>query len=216
MTTNQKGAIAELAVTLAASKAGVGVLKPLVATRYDLVLDVGQRFVRVQCKWGVRKGSVISILCRSSRRSRTGIVHRGYTPAEVDAFAAYCAEIDRCFLVPFARIGEARTIQLRLTPTRNNQRRGVNWAEEFDFDRLDWATVGAVAQLGERVTGSHEVTGSNPVGSIMSALPPALQRRLESVYATRATRADPTPIAAPRTANAAIGTGSPSRGSAST
>jgi hypothetical protein len=27
--------------------------------------------------------------------------------------------------------------------------------------------IGAVAQLGERLTGSQEVTGSNPVGSIL-------------------------------------------------
>ncbi len=58
-------------------------------------------------------------------------------------------------------------VLLRLGGTRNNQRRGVNWADDFDFAaRL--GELGAVAQLGERRRGTPKVTGSNPVGSIES------------------------------------------------
>ncbi len=54
MTTDQKGAIAEAAVALAAMKLGVDVYRPLAeGGRYDLILDVGSRFSRVQCKWAV-------------------------------------------------------------------------------------------------------------------------------------------------------------------
>jgi hypothetical protein len=56
-------------------------------------------------------------------------------------------------------------VQLRLAPTLNNQRQGINWAEHYEFEaRL--RALGAVAQLGERLAGSQKVTGSIPVGSI--------------------------------------------------
>ena len=59
-------------------------------------------------------------------------------------------------------------IQLRLGPTRNGQQACINLADDFDF-------VGAIAQLGERVTGSHEVAGSSPASSTSaSADPPAM------------------------------------------
>src|SRR5437588_11993735 len=52
MTPNQKGAIAEAAIAWQATKLGIGVLKPLgEGERYDLVLDLRPRLLRVQCKW---------------------------------------------------------------------------------------------------------------------------------------------------------------------
>ena len=56
-------------------------------------------------------------------------------------------------------------IHLRLGPTRNNQRRGINWAERFEV-AATLSDEGAIAQLGERQSGTLEVTGSSPVGSI--------------------------------------------------
>jgi hypothetical protein len=50
-------------------------------------------------------------------------------------------------------------LDLRLSPALNNQRLGVHWAAEYAFP-------GAVAQLGERHTGSVEATGSSPVSSM--------------------------------------------------
>ena len=60
----------------------------------------------------------------------------------------------------------ARTyLQLRLAPSKNNQRARVNWADDYAFE----ATIerlGAVAQLGERRAGSAKVRGSSPLGSM--------------------------------------------------
>jgi hypothetical protein len=52
---------------------------------------------------------------------------------EVDAFAAYSADTDRCYLLPFGLIAGRRNIQLRLAPSRNNQQVGIHWAEEYEF-----------------------------------------------------------------------------------
>jgi len=104
MTTDQKRAIAESAIVHAAIKLGVGVYEPLTdGERYDLIFDVGSRLVRIQCKWAALRGDVIPVRSYSSRRVRGGFMRRTYTPEEVDALAAYCAELDRCFLLPSRR-----------------------------------------------------------------------------------------------------------------
>jgi hypothetical protein len=61
-------------------------------------------------------------------------VRRDYTPDQVDAIAAYCLELDRCYLLRLDRFGGRAAIQLRLSPARNNQRQAINWAGDFAFD----------------------------------------------------------------------------------
>ena len=59
---NHKGNVAELAIATEAARLGLSVLKPLTEhERYDLVLGIGGRLLRVQCKWGRKKGDVISV-----------------------------------------------------------------------------------------------------------------------------------------------------------
>ena len=167
MTTGQKGAIAELAIARQAIELGVPVYRPMAeGGRYDLILDLGQMLVRVQCKWAARKGGVVVVRCRRCRRTATGLLERTYSPDEIDAVGAYCAELDRCFLIPAAQIGGHFAVQLRLEPARNNQSVGVTWADDFEF-AATIRRLGAVAQLGERQRGTLEATGSSPVGSTL-------------------------------------------------
>ena len=143
LTTDQKGAIAELAIARAAAVLGIGVFKPLTdGERCDLIFDLRPRLLRVQCKWASRRGDVVVIRCRSCRRSREGLVHRGYTSAEIDAIAAYSDELDRCYFFPFDRFDGRSTLQLRLEPSRNNQRAGINWAKDFELAGRLEALVG--------------------------------------------------------------------------
>jgi hypothetical protein len=72
---NHKGNVAELAIATEAAKLGLSVLKPLTEhERFDLVLGIGGRLLRVQCKSGSRQGDVINVRLRSSYHSPT----RGY------------------------------------------------------------------------------------------------------------------------------------------
>ena len=165
LTTNQKGVLAEAAIAKEAAKLGIIVLRPLDDARYDLVLDLPTGLMRVQCKWAVRNGDVVVIRCRTCRRGRDGLIHGAYKQGEIDAIAGYCAELDTCYLLPLSLSVDRAAVQLRLAPTLNNQRRLINWAKDFEFE----ATLGAlgpIAQLGERVSGTHEVVGSIPTGSI--------------------------------------------------
>jgi hypothetical protein len=109
----------------------------------------------VQCKWVSRDGDVLIVRCYSARRTREGLMRRLYSSDEIDAFAAYSAELDRCFFLPIEKFAGKGNIQLRLGPTRNNQRLGINWADEYDFAATLAQPHGAVAQLGERAAGSR-------------------------------------------------------------
>jgi hypothetical protein len=166
-TTDEKGTIAELAIAHAASKLHIGVLKPLTdGERYDLIFDLRPTLVRVQCKWATRHGDVVIIRCYSCRRTADGLVRRGYSADEIDAIAAYCLQLDTCYFIPFELLNGQRYVQLRITPTLNNQQRRIRWARDFEF-ATTLRALGAVAQLGERRRGTPKVTGSSPVGSTL-------------------------------------------------
>jgi PD-(D/E)XK nuclease superfamily protein len=135
MTPDQKGALAETAIVHAAVKLGIGVYKPVVeGGRCDLIFEVGERLVRVQCKWASRRGSIVTVRCHSSRRTRDGFIKRSYGAAEIDALVAYCPDLDRCFLLPPHLFAGRPYVRLRLSSPRNNQRRRVNWADAYAFE----------------------------------------------------------------------------------
>jgi hypothetical protein len=155
---SQKGAVAELAVALEATRLGIPVYRPLAeGGRADMILDVGGRLLRVQCKWANRVGGVVSVRLRTSRRSSDGYVTTTYRAAEVDAVAAYCPDVESCYLLPISLVDGRTGIHLRLSRARNNQQLGVTYAETYE--------LGAIAQLGERRHGMAEVVGSSPTSS---------------------------------------------------
>ncbi len=161
LTTNQKGAIAETAIAAAATKLGVSVLRPIAEHgRYDLAFEVGSRLLRVQCKWArlSEDGSTMRVHLQSQRRSGNGYVRRSYLAGEIDLMAAYCGELDRCYLLPRELVVERRELHLRVSPPRNGQRACINLASDFEFP-------GAIAQLGEHLHGMQGVAGSSPASS---------------------------------------------------
>lgn len=143
-----------MAIAHEAVRLGIGVSKPLSDLRYDLIFDTGVELLRVQCKWASRHDDVIVIRLYGARRARAGLVRSVYRADEVDAFAVFCAELDSCYFVPIAELNGRYQLQLRLDATRNNQRSGVNWAKDYEFAAKLCAS-GPVAQLGERMAGSH-------------------------------------------------------------
>ncbi len=161
-TNNTKGAIAETALEFAAIKAGIYVYRPVSGhSRADFIFDLGfGPPLRVQCKWATlsQNAATVVIGTRTSRHTPNGYVRTCYSEHEIDLVGAYCEDLDRCFLLPPSLFAGQSMVQLRLTPARNNQRACINLAEDFTFE-------GAIAQLGERLTGSQEVVGSSPTSS---------------------------------------------------
>ena len=167
LTTNQKGAIAETALAKAALANDSDVYRPMSeGGRYDLIFDTGQELLRVQCKWAPRVRDTIVIRCYSTRRNRDGLVRRQYVEGEVDAFAAYSPDTQRCYFLPPELCIARKEVRLRLAPCRNNQMLKINWAKDYEF-AATLGPLGAIAQLGERLHGMQEVAGSSPAGSTL-------------------------------------------------
>ncbi len=168
-TPNEKGAIAEQVIAAEATKLGIVVSRPNVDARYDLIFDTGSSLWRVQCKWGALDvdAGVIKVSLTSTWCTPTGYTRSTYAAGEVDLFAVYCGEQNRCYLLRGDGLVDRRAIWLRLSEPRNGQRACVNLASDFTFD-------GAVAQLGERGAGSAQVRGSSPLSSTSPAPPEAV------------------------------------------
>jgi hypothetical protein len=168
LSTNRKGAIAETKIVAAATELGIPVLRPVQEHgRYDLAFEIGDRILRVQCKWGglYDDGAVIRVNLSSSWCTPHGYERRYYEDGEIDLVAVYCGDLDRCYLLPHEFLVGRRGIWLRCKPPKNGQRACLNPAVDFDFP-------GAVAQLEERLAGSQQVRGSSPLSSTSSAHPP--------------------------------------------
>ena len=159
--TTQKGAIAEAAIALEATRLGFVVLRPQTeGRRYDLVIDTGPRLLRVQCKWGRRRGNVVVVKVSTQRLTPAGYVQTSYQAAEIDGIGVDCDDLKRCFYLPIEVAAGRSVFHLRLAPAINNQELAINWAEQHAF--------GAIAQLGERRAGSAKVVGSSPTSSTLT------------------------------------------------
>jgi prevent-host-death family protein len=184
---NHKGAVAELKIAAAATELGIPVLRPMSEHgRYDVVFEIRNRLLRIQCKWAAHKGDVLLIHTGGSYLSPQGYVRSTYDPDEIDAIAAYSGELDRCYLFPIELVAGRYALQLRLTPPKNAQRAAINWASEYEL-------AGAVAQLEERCRGTAEVTGSSPVSStprVPEAIGSNIFRERFGWYMQRASRGE--------------------------
>jgi hypothetical protein len=126
-----------LAVMLALRMAGLTVLLPFGEnTRYDLVVEEGGKFFRVQCKTGrFRTGAVCFKTTSSYAHHRSAqVARRGYQ-GEIDYFGVHCPETGGVYLVPVGEVPES-SARLRVDPALNGQQESVHPAETYEFARL--------------------------------------------------------------------------------
>lgn len=103
--------------------------------RYDLVIDHGDRFTRVQCKTGrLLKGAVSfhtcsNVLHNPSARRGERPYQRDYR-GQADVFGVYCSATRDVYLVPVDQAG-LRSAQLRITEPKNNQIARIRWAKDY-------------------------------------------------------------------------------------
>lgn len=104
--------------------------------RYDLVLDEGTEFVRVQCKTGkLRQGAIWFNTC-SVAYQRTDLGFKAYHvdyKGAADLFGVYCQVTDAVYLVPVKDVGNTMGT-LRVEPTRNGQAKKIRWAKDYRLD----------------------------------------------------------------------------------
>jgi hypothetical protein len=132
LTTNVKGQLALTKAELRSLELGFIASKPVFDTRYDLILDDLKNLYRIQVKYAngkpsQSKGSVIVKLSYEDRSKNVYTYQRG----EVDGLVVYLPKIDKlCFFKPELFIGK-RNLCIRLKKPKNNQKKGVLFAEDY-------------------------------------------------------------------------------------
>jgi PD-(D/E)XK endonuclease len=123
----------EAIVIAALIRRGYRVLTPLSSNqRYDLVLELGASFLRVQCKTGRLRNGAVLFSTRSCRSNRNGTYVRSYTD-EADVFLVHCPDTDRIYAVPVGESGVLTEASLRVTPPANGQTKGIRWAADHEL-----------------------------------------------------------------------------------
>ena len=99
--------------------------------RYDLVVDLGGRFVRIQCKAGrMYRGAIIFNSCSTNKINGkwTANDYRG----QIEAFAVYSKCNRGLYLIPVDHVGTSRGT-IRLEKSKNNQEKGLRWAANYEM-----------------------------------------------------------------------------------
>jgi hypothetical protein len=137
----QKGDLAELKIATDLVAQGYRILLPFGEDHdYDLVIDDGSAFQRVQVKYTTSDGDVVTVRCFSHSLTNGRVrVTKRYTADTIDWMAVWDATTDRCFYIPATLLGSGKSyVYLRYVPTRNNQEARITWAD--DYTRLTPAT----------------------------------------------------------------------------
>lgn len=116
---------------------------------YDLIIDDRDRLQRVECKTArLRSDGAIDVCMKSNngRWFQTG-GSRLYSE-RVDLLAAYCPETDKVYIIAPEHLSQG-LIRLRVSPTVNNQVKGIRWARDFELRALhtDSATEGITVSV---------------------------------------------------------------------
>ena len=100
--------------------------------RYDLVIDVGGRFLRAQCKTGRLRDGAIRFNTVSTRVNTVRTFTTPYDADQIDLFLIYCPDTERVYALD---VGEAASSngRLRVDPTANGQAKGVRWAADHEL-----------------------------------------------------------------------------------
>ena len=129
--TKRIGDISEVKVIAAFSERGFQVLLPFGENhRYDLVVDDGENLLRVQVKTGRVRGGVIRYKCSSSHAHRGGTTRPYF--GDIDYLALYCPETEKVYVLPEKEL-TATIAHLRVLPTRNNMKKSIRWASDFEL-----------------------------------------------------------------------------------
>ena len=136
----------EIAILHHLTRRGFVVYQPVsINCRCDFLIDVGTRFVRVQCKTACVHDTYLTFQARSIRSNRRVTLERTYD-GEIDLFLVYCEVLDEVYVVPVEEATRTE-VRLRLHPTGNNQASRVRWAKDHRLDVMARAHLCEVPRL---------------------------------------------------------------------
>jgi hypothetical protein len=103
--------------------------------RYDMIAEFNGKLNRIQVKTSNEENNgVIKCYCRSSKNHTTNKELKTYEN-DVDYFVFYNQTRDIIALVPIEKIGNKKTISLRIEPTSNGQTKNIKFFNDYSFDK---------------------------------------------------------------------------------
>lgn len=96
---------------------------------YDLVLDLQPEMLRVQCKTAWALGGCMVFNCRTTDHGRGQQSYVGLA----DILGVYFPPNQSVYFVPLTDVPKSKG-WLRLEPPKNNQRKGIRFAADYELD----------------------------------------------------------------------------------
>lgn len=119
-------------------------------SRYDLLIESDEGFIRVQCKTGRLKRGVVTFNACSTTyhhpNRRDGQPTRHDYRGQADVFGVYCPETRGVYLVPVHEVGTVGG-SLRIDPTANGQSRGIRWAGDYEIGRRNGCSEAKILSM---------------------------------------------------------------------
>jgi hypothetical protein len=84
----------------------------------------------------LRNGAVLFATCSCYGHHRNPARARRDYDGQVDYFAVYCPQTSGVYLVPISDIPNRVSSALRVTPPKNNQRRFIRYAADYEIDKV--------------------------------------------------------------------------------
>lgn len=104
--------------------------------RYDMIAEFNNKFNRIQVKTSnEEENGSIKCYCRSSQNHTTNKKCDTYQN-EVDYFVFYNQVYDKIAIVPIEEIGDKKVISLRIIETKNGQKKGIRFFDDYSFDKM--------------------------------------------------------------------------------
>ena len=110
--------------------------------RYDLAIDLGNKFIRIQCKTGklindtIRFQTFTVSRCPNSERADKKWLTKSYDATEIDAYMIYSPNLNKIYIAP---IGNKYHMYLRVKKSKknvkvcNSNKATIKMAEDYEF-----------------------------------------------------------------------------------
>lgn len=135
--TSRKGEITESVILARLVQLGYECLIPWGHDhRYDIAIDDDGKLVRIQCKTAhyiEERGCLeFNTAITYARVGGKPHIRKGYQ-GQADYFGVYAPETGKVYLVPVDDVPIGSKGLLRLHATKNNQQKGVKWAQDYEI-----------------------------------------------------------------------------------
>lgn len=134
MNTKQLGTIGELKAQYDFMKAGFDVSIPIGDyCAYDLIIVKDSKILKIQVKSCEK---IINGKMKFDLTSRNYYIDKKYDIQDCDYFYFYCLENEQSYLYKNEKDNNSYAVYIRVEPTKNNQTKGINFAEDFNFNKV--------------------------------------------------------------------------------